>query len=149
MNRLRLWPALLAVLLLEVLLAALLVAGWFLVLRDEPSFRFGRPQMLWGLAAGPALVLLFAIDLWRRRRALQRFAQAPTLARMVPGVSFGNATVRFLALRHGIGLVALALAAPQFGTRLEEVRSTGVDVMVALDVSNSMLCEDLRPSVHL
>lgn len=145
MNRPRLWPALLTVLLLELLVAGVLALLWFTLLRGEPSFRFGRPQMLWGLAAGPVLAVLFAADLWRRRRALRRFAEAPTLHRMVPGVSFGHATVRFLAFRHGIGLVALALAAPQFGTRLEEVRAKGVDVMVALDVSNSMLCEDLRP----
>lgn len=145
MNRLRLWPALLTVLLLELLLAGLLAVLWFTLLRGEPAFRFGRPLMLWGLAVGPVLALLFALDLWRRRRALRRFAQGPTLHRMVPAVSFGHATVRFLAFRHGLGLVALALAAPQFGTRLEEVRAKGVDVMVALDVSNSMLCEDLRP----
>ena len=74
MNRHRLWPALLTVLLLELLVGGVLAALWFTVLRGEPAFRFGRPQMLWGLAVGPVLVLLFAIDLWRRRRVLRRFA---------------------------------------------------------------------------
>ncbi|NUQ16526.1 MAG: hypothetical protein HUU33_14535, partial [Flavobacteriales bacterium] len=64
MNRPRLWPALLTVLLLELLVAGVLALLWFTLLRGEPSFRFGRPQMLWGLAAGPVLAVLFAADLW-------------------------------------------------------------------------------------
>jgi Ca-activated chloride channel family protein len=144
--RLRIWPALLFALGLEVLFAVLLALVWFGALREQAAFRFAKPMVLWGLTIGPVMLALFTIDLFRRKRAMRRFAEAGTLLRMVPGVSFGLSTARFIALRYGLAFVVLALAGPQFGTRIEEVKAEGVDVVVALDVSNSMLCEDLRPS---
>lgn len=142
----RTWPWVLSAFLLELLVWAAMLTLWFALVRHVPAFRFERPWMLWGLLAGPVLVLLFAWDLWRRRRALLRFADPDTVGRMVPAASFALAFVRAMAWRHGIALVVLALAGPQYGTRIEEIKAEGVDVMVALDVSNSMLCEDLRPS---
>ncbi|MBK9416125.1 MAG: VWA domain-containing protein [Flavobacteriales bacterium] len=123
----------------------LLAAGWFL-LYDLPGFRFERPVLLWGLLCGPLMVIIHLVHMGWRNRALARFAAPITRIRMVPGTSSFRTTLRFLLQRHGIALVIIALAGPQFGARMEEVKAEGIDVVVAVDVSNSMDCEDLRPS---
>jgi Ca-activated chloride channel family protein len=102
--------------------------------------------MLWASFAGLVLVLAYLIGLRLKNRAMNRFGEAAMLPGMVPGVSSWRTTTRFLLLRHGLGLAIIALAGPQMGTRVEEVKAKGVDVVVALDVSNSMMAEDLKPN---
>ncbi|MEO8591631.1 MAG: VWA domain-containing protein [Flavobacteriales bacterium] len=130
----------------EMLVWGVMLAGWWLLDSEVPAFRFEKPEMLWALLAGPVMVLLFLIDLGWRNRALSRFASHATLVRMVPGVSNWRVVLRFLLIRHGLAFVMIALAAPQYGTRIEEVKAEGIDLIVAVDVSNSMSCEDLKPS---
>lgn len=134
------------VLILEMVTAVLWVAAWWLLDQEVPAFRLERPQMLAGMFVGPLLALIFLIDLGWRNRALKRFASTPTLQRMVPGNSTLRVLGRFLLVRHALSFLVVALAGPQFGTKLEEVKSEGIDLVVAIDVSNSMECEDLRPS---
>ncbi len=111
-----------------------------------PQFRFAKPNMLWASFAGLVLVLAYLIGLRLKNRAMNRFGEAAMLPGMVPGVSSWRTMTRFLLLRHGLGLAIIALAGPQMGTRVEEVKAKGVDVVVALDVSNSMMAEDLKPN---
>lgn len=110
-----------------------------------PQFRFHRPEVLWALLAGPVLVLAFLIGSALKNKALRRFSSDALIADMVPGVSSWRSTLKFLLLRHGFSFAVFALAGPQMGTRLEEVTVKGVDVVIALDVSNSMLAADLKP----
>ncbi|MBP7156869.1 MAG: hypothetical protein KBA60_12720, partial [Flavobacteriales bacterium] len=135
-----------AVLVVELLAAVVWAVTWYLVDREVAAFRIERPEVLWAMLAGPVLALLFLIELAWRNRALQRFASAGTLARMVPGNSSVRVLLRFLLFRHGLSFLVVAAAGPQFGTKYEEVKSEGIDLVVAMDVSNSMDCEDLRPS---
>lgn len=134
------------VLLTEVLAAVLWFGCWWLLDREVDAFRLERPEQLWGMLAGPVLALLFLIHTAWRNRALVRFASPATLSRMVPGTSPLRVVLQFLLLRHGLSFLIVALSGPQFGTKLEEVRSQGIDLVVAIDVSNSMECEDLKPS---
>lgn len=134
------------VILIEVLCWGLGVAFYIAADRYLPQFRWARPDYLIGVAIGPVLVGLYLLGLYGKNRALQRFSKGPLLHAMIPGTSNVLSVMRFLALRHGLGFALIALAGPQMGTRLEEVKTQGVDVVVAMDVSNSMLAEDLRPS---
>ncbi len=134
------------VLILELLSAVFWVGCWWLLDQEVQAFRLERPELLIGLLIGPVLALLFLLNLAWRNRALKRFAGAGTLARMVPGNSNLRVLIKFLLLRHALSFIVVAVAGPQFGTRLAEVRSEGIDLVVAIDVSNSMECEDLRPS---
>ena len=134
------------VLILEVLSAVLFVGSWWLLDTEVPGFRLERPVMAYGLLLGPLLTLIFLFDLAWRNRVLLRFAGTRTLQRMVPGNSNLRVLLRFLLLRFGLSFIVIALTGPQFGTKLSEVRSEGIDLVVAIDVSNSMECEDLRPS---
>lgn len=137
--------AALTVLSVELLMGAVLLAAWWLLRTEVTGARFERPELLWLLPASTVVVVLFLIDLARKERALHRLAAATTRVRIAPGVSTARAVLRFLLWRHGLLFLLIALSGPQYGTRVEEVRSTGVDIMVALDVSSSMDCQDLRP----
>jgi len=133
-------------LLAELAAWMVLLGGWWLLGREVPAFRFDKPELLKWMLAGPVLVLVFLLHAAWRNRALGRFASPATLPRMVRGISNWRTLTRFLLLRHGLGLTAIALAGPQLGTRYDEVQAEGIDVVVAIDVSNSMACEDLKPS---
>ena len=99
------------------------------------------------MLVGLLLLMIYLLNLAWKNRALARFGSsrdpAPGWSRAFPA---SRSLFRFLFLRHGLSFVVIALAGPQFGTRMEEVKAKGVDVVVALDVSNSMLAEDLKPS---
>ena len=133
------------VLAVEVLAWGLGLAAWFTLSRHLPQFRLLRPDVMWALLAGPVLVAVYLIGLGLKNRALHRFSAQALIPEMVPGVSSWRSALKFLFLRHGLSFAVFALAGPQMGTRLEEVTAKGVDVVVALDVSNSMLAEDLKP----
>ena len=134
------------VLVTEILTWSVGIAFWLAAEQYLPQFRMERPAMLWGLFIGPLLTLFFLVGLALKNRALARFSKGPMLPFMVPGVSNWRSGLRFLLLRHGFSFAVFALAGPQMGTRLEKIVAKGVDVMVAVDVSNSMLAEDLRPN---
>jgi len=134
-----------ATILVEVLAWGLGLAFWFSAAHYLPQFRVQRPEVLWALLAGPVLVLLYLLALVLKNKALHRFGSGPLIGAMVPGVSSWRSALKFLLLRHGLSFAIFALAGPQMGTRLEEVTAKGVDVVVALDVSNSMLAQDLKP----
>lgn len=131
---------------IELLAWAVGIAFWVAADRYLPQFRMEQPKYLYGLFLGPLLVLLYLIGLYLKNRSLAKFGSQPLLGWMIPGVSSWRSALKFLLLRHGLGLAVFALAGPQMGTRLEEVKAKGVDVVVAIDVSNSMLAEDLRPN---
>lgn len=131
---------------IELLVTALIVVIGWLLLNDLPGFRFERMHLLYGLLAGPLLVVIHLLHIGWRNRALRRFAAPATLPRMVRTVHGWRSSIRFLLVRHALGCGVIAAAGPQFGTRMEEVRTDGADIMVCVDVSNSMDCEDLRPS---
>jgi len=131
---------------IEVIAWGIGLTCWLSASRYLPQFRLERPEMLWGLWAGPLLLLFYLIGLGLKNRALRRFSSEPLIASMVPGVSSWRSALKFLFLRHALSFAVFALAGPQMGTRLEEVKAKGVDVVVALDVSNSMLAEDLQPN---
>jgi|JI6StandDraft_1071083.scaffolds.fasta_scaffold06029_2 Ca-activated chloride channel family protein len=134
------------VLAVEVLAWAVGIAFLLYAPTALPQFSFAKPNMLWASFAGLVLVLAYLIGLRLKNRAMNRFGEAGMLPGMVPGVSSWRTTTRFLLLRHGLGLAIIALAGPQMGTRVEEIKAKGVDVVVAVDVSNSMMAEDLKPN---
>jgi Ca-activated chloride channel family protein len=135
-----------AVIIIEVITWVVWLGAYWLLRTQVPAFRMERPWVLWAMFSGLLLVMLYLLNIAWKNRALARFAGTATLPRMAPGVSPSRSLFRFLFLRHGLSFVIVALSGPQFGTRMEEVKARGVDLVVAIDVSNSMLAEDLKPS---
>lgn len=109
--------------------------------------RFAAPELLWLLAALPVLALLGWWAHTARARALRRFAGSRELvARFTGQVSRNRRAIKQLLLYLALVTVALALARPQWGTRLEPITRHGSDLVVILDTSLSMASEDLAPS---
>ena len=109
-------------------------------------FRFAHPEHLSLLLAAPALVALFAWALYDRRRRLARFGDPATVATLMPDASTGRMKLKFILFTTAVILVILAAARPQFGSKLREQKSEGIEMMLAVDISNSMLAEDFEPN---
>ncbi|HYG21677.1 MAG TPA: VWA domain-containing protein [Verrucomicrobiae bacterium] len=108
---------------------------------------FASPQFLWLLAVIPALLILFFWWSARARRELMvQFIHARLLPNLLSGLSPGREKLRSGLFIAGIGFLLLALAGPRFGYDLEEVRQRGLDIVVAIDTSKSMLAEDVAPN---
>ena len=107
---------------------------------------FGAPQFLILLAALPALALFLWWAWMRRAAALRRIGDSALFKRL--GLAAGRRArrVRLALWFIGVALLILSLARPQWGSDIEIVEQGGVQVMVALDVSRSMLAEDLKPT---
>ena len=106
--------------------------------------RLAAPDALWLLAAVAALAVLGVVRLRQRRALLARLA-GPQARRLAPLAGAARPAARLGLSASGLLLLALALARPQCGTRAELSRRYGVDLVVALDVSRSMLARDVKP----
>lgn len=109
-------------------------------------FRFADTAWLAALAIVPLASALFAFSARRRRRALEAFGEPALVRRLTDSVSAAARGWKSALLLVSFGLLAFALARPQFGSRVETVRSMGQDIVVAVDLSTSMLAEDATPN---
>lgn len=109
-------------------------------------FRFANPNYLYLLAVIPLLIGLFVYERRLLARRLQLFGNPQLLERLMPNASKVRPVVKFSILMVAFVLIVVALARPQFGSKLQTVKHQGVEAMVVLDVSNSMLAEDLQPN---
>ena len=109
-------------------------------------FRFANPHLLWLLLLPAAAVVIHMLAAVMRRRRLARFGNMETLRELMPEVSTARNHFKFLLFIIAMILIAVAAARPQFGSKLREEKSRGVEMMLVVDVSNSMLAEDFEPS---
>ena len=108
--------------------------------------QFGNPQWLYALWLVPMMAALFYVSDRRRRAALERFADPHLLDTVAPGARSQPRYRRPAALMAAVALLIMALSQPKWGYHWEEVRRRGVDIVVAIDTSKSMLAEDLAPN---
>ena len=109
-------------------------------------FRFEEPTYLYLLLLLPFLAAFYLYSNYRRRKAIRKFGDPVLMAQLIPDVSKYRPDVKFWLVFAAIGLFAVLLARPQFGSKLETVKRQGVEVMIALDISNSVLAQDVQPS---
>ena len=109
-------------------------------------FRFGEPTYLYLLLLLPFLAAFYLYSNYKRRKNIRRFGDPTLLAQLMPDVSKYRPDVKFWIIFVAIGLFSVLLARPQFGSKLETVKRKGVEVIIALDISNSMLAQDVQPS---
>lgn len=110
------------------------------------AFRFEDERALLGLAVIPLLLILYLISARYQKRQLMKWGDQLLLNRLMPDFSSGRTLVKFLMWTIAYGILILALARPQFGTKMSEVKHKGIEMIIALDVSNSMLAEDIQPN---
>lgn len=109
-------------------------------------FRFANPHLLWLLAVIPAMIILFAIILRLRKRNLRNFGNIETVKSLLRDVSSWRVYTKFILFTLAYTALVFASARPQFGVKIEEEKSEGVEMMFVVDVSNSMLAEDFTPN---
>lgn len=109
-------------------------------------FRFASPLYLYLLLLIPVLMAVYAFVQHRMKRQISKFGDPELVKMLTPDVSPVRRHVKFVLMLAAYALLCLVLARPQYGTRNEEVKRQGIEVAIAVDVSNSMLCEDVSPS---
>ena len=109
-------------------------------------FRFANIEMLWWLIAIPVFVIAFIVMTKRKERQLKAFGDPELMAQLMPDASKSRPIWKFSLLLVALVLLIVAAARPQFGQKENTVKRQGIEVMVALDISNSMLAEDVAPN---
>lgn len=109
-------------------------------------FRFAHPEYLFLLLIVPLLVGLFIYTRIQKKRKLQLFGDPALLASLMPNVSFLRPRFKFYMQLTAVILMIVVMAQPQFGTKEEKQEKKGIEVMIALDVSNSMMAQDIQPA---
>ncbi len=109
-------------------------------------FRFAQPLYLYLLLIVPFLWGLYLYARYRRRKNLAKFGNPAFLSVLSPDVSRWRPLVKIVLQTLAFVVIVFMLARPQFGSKLETVKKKGIEVMVALDVSNSMMARDINPT---
>lgn len=109
-------------------------------------FRFAHPDYLYLLAAVPLLLALFFFATMRSRSARDVFSSSELFLRLAESYSGRKNAVKSTLIVIAYSVLVIGLSNPQVGTRMEEVKQEGVDLFIALDVSRSMLAEDIKPN---
>ncbi len=109
-------------------------------------FRFANPYCLYLLLIIPALVMVYILYDKNHRRRITEFGDPDIINSLMPGLSYKRKLIKFSLLTASLTMVILILARPQFGTKNNSEEKTGIEIIIATDVSNSMLCKDVYPS---
>jgi Ca-activated chloride channel family protein len=109
-------------------------------------FRFGNPHNLYALIIIPALIALFIFFRIQRRKAIREFGNPEILAPLMPGASNSRPILKFAILMLALAFLITGISRPQFGAKLQKIKRKGIELIIALDVSNSMLAEDIQPN---
>jgi len=109
-------------------------------------FRFANTEYLFLLILVPVFYILFRIGrgIWRKR--INRFGDPELLKGLMPEASLIRPVIKYCLFLFSLIFLILAIARPQFGAKLQEIKRKGIEIIIALDVSNSMLAEDIKPN---
>ena len=108
--------------------------------------RFANPEYLYMLLLLPVVVGLFIYSNYRRKKNINSYGDPQLLKRLIPSTATLRNRITFWFTFIALALTTLLLARPQFGAKKETVTTRGVEVVVALDISNSMLADDISPN---
>ena len=109
-------------------------------------FRFEDPIYLWLLLAVPVLFLVRFVVWKQRKNKLKKFGDPQLLRQLMPDASVARPRVKFALLMAALSLLIVLLARPQMGSRISKEKRNGIETIIALDISNSMMATDVVPS---
>ena len=109
-------------------------------------FRFEDPIYLYLLVLIPILALVRFVSYRNQRKRLRKFGDPQLLKELMPDVSRFRPSVKFWLLLGALALLIVMLARPQMGTKISHEKRVGIETIIAMDISNSMLAEDVVPS---
>lgn len=109
-------------------------------------YRLDNIEFLYGLGIIPLLILLYILNRLWRRKALKKLGDMEIISQMMPMVSEQKPLLRFILFLVAVTFLIFGLVNPQIGSKLEEIKREGSDIVICLDVSNSMNAEDFKPN---
>ncbi|RUA27364.1 MAG: hypothetical protein DSY76_05305, partial [Bacteroidetes bacterium] len=101
---------------------------------------------LYGLLAIPVFILIWVILRRSYRNEIAKFGDSNLVQKLMPQVSTSKKNWKFSLLLFAFASMIITLANPQLGSKIEKVQRKGIDMIIAVDISNSMLCEDIKPN---
>lgn len=110
------------------------------------AIQFEHPQLLWLLGAIPLMVAIAVWNRFSRNRALKKWGDPVLIKAMMPEFSLAKRNLKLTLVLFGLAFLVIAAANPLVGKKQREAKREGIDIIVALDVSRSMLAEDLAPN---
>ena len=109
-------------------------------------FRFEDPIYLYLLAVIPVLMIVRFLTVRQQKKRLRKFGDKELVQQLMPNVSRFRPMVKFYVLLTALALLIVMLARPQMGTKISHEKRTGIETIICMDISNSMLAEDVAPS---
>jgi len=109
-------------------------------------YQIEEPTYFIYLAIIPVVLVLFLLVFWWKKRTQKKFADSNLINKLSPEKSTFKPVLKVIVICLGLAFLVISLTNPKMGTKLETVKRQGVDIVFALDVSKSMLAEDIAPS---
>ena len=109
-------------------------------------FQLEEKIWFWTMLIIPVIVVFFLLLLFWKKQTQKKFADKALLKRLSPNQSVFKSVLKIIVLSLAFASLAIALVNPKIGTKLETVKREGVDIVFAIDVSKSMLAEDIKPN---
>ena len=135
--------AVIGLLALEIIFWGVCIATYQYLISNVVEFRFEHPNRLWLLSFILLLNIAWISNRIWRNKALNNFAKIETIHHIHAGYSNFRSSVKYFLFRTAFGLLIIASANPQYGENKKTVESKGIDIMIALDISRSMMAEDI------
>lgn len=115
-------------------------------LNNLALLKFHNPQILWALLLIPSLYLIYFINKKRKLKALIKFADFKLIEKLAPDISKSRPFLKYSLYNIALLMIIIAIARPQAGSEIEIDSGQGRQIVIALDVSNSMMAEDVKPN---
>lgn len=109
-------------------------------------FRFENPAFLYLLIIIPVIIVIRLLEMRKRKLKLKKFGDLSLLKQLMPDVSSSRKLLKFWLMIAALALLIVMLARPQMGTKISQEKRKGIEVIISLDISNSMRAEDVVPS---
>ncbi len=109
-------------------------------------FRFESPYFLYLLIIVPVLIVIFIISEYVKTKRIKKFGDPELMKSLMPNATRYRPVIKFSIVCLAMIFMILLIARPQFGTKTETVTKKGIEVVIALDISNSMMAQDVLPS---
>lgn len=109
-------------------------------------FRFANPYYLYALLVIPVLIFLFYYIRKKKQKQLAEFGDSDLIMQLIPLYSKNRPVVKFYLFLSAMVFLIIGISRPQFGSKLQDVKRKGIQLIIALDVSNSMNAQDIQPS---
>jgi Ca-activated chloride channel family protein len=135
--------SIITILIAEILFWGIGLAVWYYFDKNVEEFRFEKQEKLWFLVYARAIILIYFLSIKLKASTLNRYGSKAVLPYLVKGISPFKNGLKFTLFLLGVSFLIIGWANPQFGKNERKMKTSGIDIMLALDVSNSMLAKDL------